>query len=80
MVNPWDIQYNLFVGTGVDGSQRISSGQSSWSTTITPEIPDSSAVGKQLADLHRFLQANNGTGELQPRNAETNAKLPFLYA
>ena len=80
MGNPWDKQYNLFVGTGVDSSQRISSGQSGTSTTRTTEIPDSSAVAKQLADLHRYLQPNNGTGELQPRNAETNAKLPFLYA
>lgn len=80
MGNPWDIKYNPFVGTGVDGSQRIGGEQSGLGATRTTGTQGSSAVDRELADMHRFLQANNGTGELQPRNAETNAKLPFLYA
>ena len=80
MGNPWDIQYNPFVGTGVGGSQRIGGGEFGLGATRTTGAQGSSAVDRELADMHRFLQANNGTGELQPRNAETNAKLPFLYA
>ena len=39
-----------------------------------------SAVDRDIADMKRFLPAFNGTGELQPNNAESGAKLQMLYA
>ena len=39
-----------------------------------------SAVDRELADMKRFIPAYNGTGELQPNNAEPNAKFQMLYA
>ncbi len=39
-----------------------------------------SAVDRELADMKRFIQPQNRTGELQPNNAEEGARLKMLYA
>jgi len=79
MGNPWDIKFNPFVGTGVGGSERICGGFSGGETRVGAQ-QGLSAVDKDLADMRRFIPAYNGTGELQPNNAEDGAKLKFLYA
>ncbi len=43
-------------------------------------VSGGSAVDRELADMKRFIPAYNGTGELQPNNAEAGAKLGMLYA
>ena len=80
MGNPWDVKFNPFINTGVGGSQRIGGGQQFGGEPKVGSQQGGSAVDRELADMRRFLQPNNGTGELQPKNAEANAKLPFLYA
>lgn len=77
MGNPWDIKFKPFVGTGVGGSQRIGGEQSGLGATRTTGAQGSSAVDRELADMRRFLQPNNGTGELQPFLAE---KQLFTFA
>ena len=70
MGNPWDVKFNPFIGTGVGGSQRIGGGQPLDGKPKVGTQQGGSAVDRELADMRRFLQPNNGTGQLQPFLAE----------
>lgn len=80
MGNPLDVKLNPFINTGVGGSQRIGGGQPYGGERKVGSQQGGSAIDRELADMRRFIGKHNGTGELQPKNAEANAKLPFLYA
>ncbi len=62
---------------GGQGTQRVSGTEKAGGAFGTS---GGSAVDRDLADMKRFIPAYNGTGELQPNNAEAGAKLKFLYA
>jgi len=79
MGNPWDVKFNPYINTGVGGSQRIGGENPFAGGQRVGNQQGGSAVDRELADARRFFSAYNGTGELQPNNAEDNAKLKFLY-
>ncbi len=62
---------------GGQGTQRVGGTEKAGGTFGTS---GGSAVDRELADVRRFIPAYNGTGELQPNNAEPGAKLQMLYA
>lgn len=62
---------------GGQGTQRVGGTEKAGGAFGTS---GGSAVDRDLADMRRFIPTYNGTGELQPNNAEAGAKLKFLYA
>lgn len=62
---------------GAVGTQRTAGTQTAGGSF---GVSGGSAVDRDLADMRRFIPAYNGTGELQPNNAEAGAKLKMLYA
>lgn len=55
---------------GARGSQRVGGTQQVGG--FFGGIQGGSAVDNELADMRRFIQPYNGTGQLQPQRAEAN--------
>ena len=69
------------VGTiGPRSTEQVGGTRQAGGTYGAPGAAGGSAVDRELADMRRFIPEYNGTGELQPNNAENGAKLQMLYA
>ena len=76
-VNFFQQPVNHIAPLGVQGAQGVGGPQQAGGSF---GVSGGSAVDRELADMKRFIPAYNGTGELQPHNAEPGAKLQLLYA